>query len=77
MNWLTPFSIVTGLGVVIGYSRLGSTWLTLKTEGALQRTMIRITRPITIAVLVSIVIVSIWTPLNHPATADRWFSLPT
>ena len=76
MSWLTPFSVFTGFGVVIGYSLLGSTWLILKTEGKLQRTMIRITRPITFSVLVLLAIVSLWTPLTHPAIASRWFSLP-
>jgi cytochrome d ubiquinol oxidase subunit II len=32
-DWLTPFSIVHGLGVVGGYALLGATWLNLKTEG--------------------------------------------
>ncbi|MGO4766233.1 cytochrome d ubiquinol oxidase subunit II [Cupriavidus sp. 2KB_3] len=76
MAWLTPFSVFTGLGVVIGYALLGSTWLILKTEGGLQRTMIRVTRPLTIAMLAAIVIVAIWTPLHNPAIANRWFSLP-
>jgi len=76
MSWLTPFSVFTGIGVVIGYALLGVTWLILKTEGELQRTMVRIARPITMAVLGAIVIVALWTPLAHPAIADRWFKLP-
>ena len=35
-NWLTPFSMLTSIAVVMGYGLLGSTWLVLKTEGALQ-----------------------------------------
>lgn len=76
LSWLTPFSVFTGLGVVVGYALLGATWLVLKTEGELQRMMMRVTRPITMALLAAIVIVAIWTPLNHPAIAARWFGLP-
>jgi cytochrome d ubiquinol oxidase subunit II len=76
MAWLTPFSVFTGVGVVVGYALLGATWLILKTDGALQNQMIRAARPITIALLVTIVIVAIWTPIAHPAIASRWFSLP-
>jgi cytochrome d ubiquinol oxidase subunit II len=76
MAWLTPFSVFTGIGVVVGYALLGSTWLILKTDGELQRRMIRVARPITITVLVAIVIVGIWTPIDDPAIASRWFSLP-
>ena len=32
----TPFSLLTGLALVFGYSLLGAGWLVLKTEGALQ-----------------------------------------
>ncbi len=36
LDWLTPFSVFTGLAVVVGYGLLGATWLILKTEGDLQ-----------------------------------------
>ncbi|PUE08838.1 cytochrome d ubiquinol oxidase subunit II [Limnohabitans sp. T6-5] len=35
-DWLTPFSLLTGVSVVVGYALLGATWLILKTEGGLQ-----------------------------------------
>ena len=35
-DWLTPFSILTGIALVIGYALLGATWLVMKTEGALR-----------------------------------------
>jgi len=76
MSWLTPFSVFTGLGVVVAYALLGATWLVLKTEGALQRRMIAMARPILLATLAVIAAVSVWTPLRHPAIAARWFDLP-
>jgi cytochrome bd ubiquinol oxidase subunit II len=76
LDWLTPFSLFTGLALVVAYALLGSTWLIMKTEGALQRRMKEFARPTTIAVLALIAIVSLWTPLSHPAIATRWFSLP-
>lgn len=36
-DWLTPFSLLTGLSVVVAYALLGSTWLVMKAEGSLQR----------------------------------------
>jgi cytochrome d ubiquinol oxidase subunit II len=76
LDWLTPFSLFTGVGLVVAYALLGSTWLIMKTEGALQRRMIALARPVTFALLVIIGIVSLWTPLAHPAVAARWFTLP-
>ena len=76
LDWLTPFSLFTGFGLVVAYALLGSTWLIMKTEGALQQRMKLLARPVTIALLAMIVIVSLWTPFAHPAVAARWFSLP-
>jgi cytochrome bd ubiquinol oxidase subunit II len=75
-DWLTPFSVFTGLGVIVSYALLGSTWLTMKTEGALQGLMIAHARRIVPVLLVGIGIVSIWTPLAHGAIAERWFTFP-
>jgi cytochrome d ubiquinol oxidase subunit II len=76
LDWLTPFSLFTGVGLVVAYALLGSTWLIMKTEGTLQRRMIALARPVTFALLAVIGIVSLWTPLAHPAVAARWFTLP-
>ncbi len=35
-DWLSPFSLLTGFSLVVGYALLGSTWLIVKTEGELQ-----------------------------------------
>jgi len=34
--WLHPFSILTGVGLVLGYALLGAGWLVLKNEGPLR-----------------------------------------
>ena len=76
LDWLTPFSVFTGIGVIVAYALLGSTWLTMKTQGALQGRMIGYARRIVPVILVGIGIVSVWTPLAHAAIARRWFSVP-
>lgn len=75
-DWLSPFSAFTGFGMLVSYALLGSTWLTMKTADALQRRMIVCARWITLMLLLVIAIVSLWTPLTHPAIASRWFSEP-
>ena len=75
-DWLTPFSAFTGLGLCVAYALLGCTWLILKTAGELQQRFVRLARPLTLALLAVIVIVSVWTPVTHPEIAERWFSLP-
>ncbi|SDD76736.1 cytochrome bd-I ubiquinol oxidase subunit 2 apoprotein [Cupriavidus sp. YR651] len=75
-DWVAPFPIFTGIGVVVAYAFLGVTWLIMKTEGRLQWTMLRLANPLTGAMLVFIAAVSVWTPLTHPEIAQRWFSMP-
>jgi cytochrome d ubiquinol oxidase subunit II len=70
----TPFSVLTGVALVFGYALLGSGWLILKTEGELQATARRYGRWCLTGVMITIVIVSIWTPLADPEIATRWFS---
>ena len=35
-DWVHPFPIFTGIGLVLGYALLGACWLVLKSEGALR-----------------------------------------
>jgi len=35
-DWLTPFSVLTGVAVTVGYIMLGATWLNMKLEGRIQ-----------------------------------------
>ncbi|WP_041682086.1 MULTISPECIES: cytochrome d ubiquinol oxidase subunit II [Cupriavidus] len=76
LDWLAPFPIFAGVGVVITYAFLGVTWLIMKTEGRLQWTMLRVTNVLTGVMLAMIAAVSVWTPLTHPEIAQRWFALP-
>jgi cytochrome d ubiquinol oxidase subunit II len=76
LDWISPFSIFTGFGLLIAFALLGSTWLIWRTEGTLQRRVFRIAHWLTWAMLAVIVAISIWTPLVDAAIAARWFSLP-
>jgi cytochrome d ubiquinol oxidase subunit II len=75
-DWLTPFSLYTGFGLVIAYALLGCTWLVMKTEGALHGRMVGLARPIVLVLLAVTGVVSLWTPLAHPEIAARWFTWP-
>ena len=75
-DWLTPFSLFTGAALLVAYALLGATWLVMKTEGELQRRMRRLGGPITIVLLATIAIISLWTPLAHAEVAARWFTFP-
>ena len=75
-DWLTAFSVFVGIALILGYAFLAATWLILKTEGAIQERFYRLAMPLGAALLASIAIVSLWTPLLDADIAARWFSWP-
>jgi cytochrome d ubiquinol oxidase subunit II len=75
-DWLSPFSVFTGMALVVGYALLGACFLIMKAEGALQERMFAVALPLGIAVLGSIAAVSLWTPFLDAEIAARWFSWP-
>jgi cytochrome d ubiquinol oxidase subunit II len=75
-DWLTPFSLVTGVALVAGYCLLGATWLVLKTEGDLQRRARGIAGRFAWATLLGIGIFSLWTPFLQADYMAKWFSWP-
>lgn len=75
-DWLTPFSVVCGAAVAIGYTLLGATWLIMKTEGGVQRQAFRLAWPAAAGTVAMVGVVSLWTPFLDPAFMARWFSMP-
>ncbi|WP_334145564.1 cytochrome d ubiquinol oxidase subunit II [Hyphomicrobium sp.] len=75
-DWLTPFSLLTGVAVVAGYALLGATWLVMKTDGAVQARARQQAKLLLPLVLAALAVVSLWTPLVIPRIFDRWFTMP-
>ena len=75
-DWLRPFSLLVGVGLIFGYGLLGACWLILKTEGDLQQWARRRAAWLLWGVLAFIAMVSIWTPLMQPLIFRRWFAWP-
>jgi cytochrome d ubiquinol oxidase subunit II len=75
-DWLTPFSILTGVALVIGYALLGATWLVMKTEGELRERAYHLSWIFLIAMLGAMGAVSIVTPFLHVQYTQRWFAWP-
>jgi cytochrome d ubiquinol oxidase subunit II len=76
LDWLTPFTLLCGIAVVVGFALLGACWLIWRTEGALQSRSRRHAAALAIATLGLIVVVSLWTPLLNPMFMQRWFTWP-
>ncbi|MEO5733023.1 MAG: cytochrome d ubiquinol oxidase subunit II [Rubrivivax sp.] len=75
-DWLTPFSLLTGVSVVAAYGLLGATWLILKGEGELQAKARNLAWWLGGATLAAVVVVSAATPFLEGAYFERWFGWP-
>lgn len=75
-DWLSPFSLTTGLALVIGYALLGSTWLVMKSDGEVYAKARQYAHRLAWALLLMIGVVSLWTPFFHEHFARKWFSWP-
>ncbi|HWL70478.1 MAG TPA: cytochrome d ubiquinol oxidase subunit II [Geminicoccus sp.] len=75
-DWLTPFSVLVGVSLVIGYALLGATWLIMKSEDRLQEHCYRLARILGPLLVACIVLVSLFTPFLSEAYYRNWFSFP-
>lgn len=73
LDWLTPFTVMTGLGIIAGYALLGVTWTILKTEGNTRDWAFRLAPGLLVTVMLFFVVVSVWTPLTSEHVRARWF----
>ena len=75
-DWLSPFTIFSGIAVCIGYALLGATWLVMKTDGPLQQRAYDYGRNSAILLILAIAAVSIYLVSSFENVADRWLNWP-
>jgi cytochrome d ubiquinol oxidase subunit II len=76
LDWISGFSVMTGIAVVFGYALLGSTWLIMKTEDETQTWARNVAAYVLGFVGIFMAIVSIAMPFINSDVAHLWFSLP-
>ena len=75
-DWLTPYTLLTGLGVVAGYALLGACWLVWKLEGDVQERIYRLATRAAIATLALMAAVSVANLTLLPQYRERWLGTP-
>ena len=75
-DWLSAFSIMTGLALVCGYALLGATWLVMKTEDDTQQWARRCATVCLACVAAFMILVSLSTPFINAGIKSLWFSWP-
>lgn len=71
-HWFTPFSLLTALGVVLGYALMGAGWLILKSTGEMQGRAYRRGFWLLLGTLATGALVLAWTPAHNAHIAARW-----
>ena len=75
-GWLTPFAVLCGIGLCLGYALLGASWLVTKCEGELRDHAYRVLPYLAIGLLVFLVAVFAYALTEHLRVIDRWLERP-
>ena len=75
-DWLSAFSVMTGLALVCGYTLLGATWLIMKTDDATQDWARKCAGYILGFVGLFMALVSLSMPFINEGVKSFWFSIP-
>jgi cytochrome d ubiquinol oxidase subunit II len=75
-DWLSAFSVMTGLALVCGYTLLGATWLVMKTEDITQDWARKCAGYVLGYVGLFMGLVSLSMPFINDDVKTLWFSLP-
>ena len=77
LDWLSPYSLLTGLGVVVGYTLLGATFLVMKLTDRAEAHAYRLAKYAAAGTIGLMAAVSLATPFLTPRYWSRWFDWPS
>src|SRR5262249_12621975 len=75
-GWLSPFALLCGVGLCIGYALLGACWLVEKCEGEVRESAYRLIPALSIGLLVFLAVVFIYALAENLQVIHRWFERP-
>ena len=75
-GWLTPFAILCGIGLCLGYALLGACWLAKKCEGEVRDVAHRQIPILAIGVLAFLVVVFAYALAENLPILHRWIDRP-
>ena len=75
-GWLSPFAVLCGVGLCLGYALLGACWLVKKCEGDVRDEAYRLISFLAIGLLVFLLVVFVYALAAHLAVMGRWLGRP-
>jgi cytochrome bd ubiquinol oxidase subunit II len=75
-GWLSPFVILCGVGLCLGYSLLGACWLVRKCEGDVRDAAYRLIPALAVGLLAFLVVVFAYALAENLRVVHRWVERP-
>jgi cytochrome d ubiquinol oxidase subunit II len=75
-SWLSPFAVLCGAGLCLGYALLGACWLVRKSDGDIQATAFRLVPTLSFASLAVLATVLLFALNENLQVLDRWLERP-
>lgn len=75
-DWISGFSVMTGIALVFGYTLLGATWMIMKTTDTTQDWARRVANYVLIFVGIFMGLVSLTVPFFNEEIRALWFTFP-
>ena len=75
-GWFSPFAVLCGVGLCLGYALLGACWLVRKCEGDVREESYRLIPYLAVALLVFLVVVFAYALAENLRVVHRWIERP-
>jgi cytochrome d ubiquinol oxidase subunit II len=75
-GWLSPFALLCGAGLCLGYTLLGACWLIRKSDGAVQANAFRLIPVLSLTTLAVLVVVFVFALIENLQVLGRWLERP-
>jgi cytochrome bd ubiquinol oxidase subunit II len=75
-GWLTPFAVLCGIGLCLGYALLGACWLVAKCDAEVRDVALRQIPVLAVGVLAFLVVVFVFALAEHLPILHRWIDRP-
>jgi cytochrome bd ubiquinol oxidase subunit II len=75
-GWASPFALLCGIGLCLGYALLGACWLVKKCEGETRDAAYRLIPRLAIGLLGFLIVVFAYALIENLRVMDRWLERP-
>jgi cytochrome bd ubiquinol oxidase subunit II len=75
-GWFSPFAVLCGIGLSLGYALLGACWLVRKCEGDVREAAYRLIPYLAVALLAFLVVVFTYALAENLRVVHRWVERP-